>query len=117
MSWYLHVLKNYVQFNGRARRKEYWLFTLFNAIVSLIIYIIGRFAHASWLTDIYALAVFLPSLAVSVRRLHDIGRRGWWILLELIPLVGSIILIVFDCLDSQPGPNKYGENPKESEIV
>lgn len=113
MEWYLKVLKNYVGFEGRARRTEYWMFILFNFIASLILGFIGGFIGLdSILAYIYSLAVMLPSLAVAVRRLHDTGRSGWMILLSLIPLVGAIVLIVFMCQDSQPGDNKYGSNPK-----
>ena len=102
----------YVTFSGRARRSEYWWWFLFAVIVYIVSGAID--AAAGTYPIIYAiciLAIFLPTLAVTVRRLHDTGRSGWWILLGLIPLVGSIILIVFYCQDSQ-GPNKYGENPK-----
>jgi uncharacterized membrane protein YhaH (DUF805 family) len=107
------VLKNYVGFQGRARRKEYWMFVLFSAIISIVLSIIDAIANlSSVLSGIYSLAVFLPSLAVSVRRLHDTGRSGWWILIGLIPLIGAIILLVFTCQDSQEKENKYGPNPK-----
>jgi uncharacterized membrane protein YhaH (DUF805 family) len=115
MSWYLKVLSQYAQFNGRARRKEYWFYALFNFIVSLLLTLIGRLIHLNWLDYLYGLLVFIPTLAVTVRRLHDTGRRGWWILIELIPIIGTIILLIFVCLDSQPGTNKYGPNPKESD--
>lgn len=114
MHWYTNVLKKYVAFEGRARRQEYWMFTLFNIIVSLVIalvdYLIGT---GSILGMIYSLAVLLPSLSVTARRLHDTGRSGWWILISFIPFIGAIILLVFLCQDSQ-GDNKYGANPKTS---
>ncbi|NOU99404.1 DUF805 domain-containing protein [Paenibacillus planticolens] len=114
MDWYLKVLKDYVGFSGRARRKEYWMFVLFNAIVAIILAILEyMLGLKSVLTGIYSLAVLLPSLAVSFRRLHDTGRSAWWILIGLIPVVGSIVLLVFDCLDSEPGDNQYGPNPKQ----
>lgn len=113
MEWYLKVLKNYVGFGGRARRKEYWMFTLFSFIITLILTIIESLVDLTdILTGLYALAVLLPSLAVSVRRLHDTGRSGWWLLIALLPLIGAIILLVFTCQDSQPHDNEYGENPK-----
>lgn len=115
MHWYTSVLKKYVAFTGRARRQEYWMFILFNIIVSLVIalvdYLIGT---ASVLGMIYSLAVLLPSLGVTVRRLHDTGRSGWWFLISFIPFVGAIILLVFLCQDSQ-GDNQYGANPKTSQ--
>ncbi len=124
MHWYLKVLRNYVNFSGRARRKEYWMFVLFNFIIAFGLGFISGFLGAilgeagsvfSLLPALYNLAVFLPSLAVSVRRLHDTDRTGWWILINLIPLVGWIIFIVFMVLDSTPGSNTYGPNPKGSE--
>ncbi|MDD9271530.1 DUF805 domain-containing protein [Paenibacillus sp. GCM10023248] len=114
MDWYLKVLKNYVGFSGRARRKEYWMFVLFNLIISIGLAIIERILDIkSVLTGIYSLAVLLPSLAVTFRRLHDTGKSGWWILIGLIPFIGSIVLIVFNCMDSEPNENKYGPNPKQ----
>jgi uncharacterized membrane protein YhaH (DUF805 family) len=113
MEWYLKVLKNYVGFSGRARRKEYWMFYLFNAIAMIILAIIDNIIGTySLLYGLYSLAVLLPSLAVAFRRLHDIGRSGAWILIGLIPLIGAIILLVFACTDSQPDDNQYGPNPK-----
>ena len=115
MNWYLSVVKNYVGFHGRARRKEYWMFVLFNIIFALILSIVeNALGIPSVLTTIYSLALLLPSLAVSVRRLHDTGRSGWWLLISLIPLVGTIILIVFMCLESQESENQHGPNPLHS---
>ncbi|GGA04993.1 DUF805 domain-containing protein [Paenibacillus marchantiophytorum] len=114
MGWYLKVFKDYVGFSGRARRKEYWMFLLFNAIASTILVILDTIIGLnSVLPLLYSLAVLLPSLAVSFRRLHDTGRSAWWVLISLIPFVGSIILIVFNCQDSEPNTNKYGPNPKQ----
>jgi uncharacterized membrane protein YhaH (DUF805 family) len=113
MEWYIKVLKNYVGFQGRARRKEYWMFILFSFIVSVILAILESIIGAKdVLTGLYSLAVLLPSLAVGVRRLHDTGRSGWWLLLCLIPIIGSIIVLVFTCQDSEPTANQYGPNPK-----
>ena len=112
MEWYLKVLKNYVGFQGRARRKEYWMFTLFSIIVSVILSIVENIIGlTSVLTTLYSLAVLLPSLAVAVRRLHDTGRSGWWLLIALIPFIGAIVLLVFVCEDSKEN-NRYGSNPK-----
>ncbi len=113
MSWYLGVLKKYAQFSGRARRKEYWFFALFNFIVAIILGLIAVAIHTRVLSYLYSLAVLIPSLAVAIRRLHDTGRNGWWILIGLIPFVGDIILLVLFCFDSEPGENKYGSNPKK----
>ena len=120
MKYFLYCLQHYADFTGRARRAEYWYFVLFNFIVSILIGLsLGVIAGLLnvpalvYLVHLWSLAVFIPSLAVSVRRLHDIGRSGWWLLLSLIPLVGAIILIIWYCTDSQPGANQYGSNPKE----
>lgn len=115
MHWYLDVIKNYVGFSGRATRTEYWMFVLVNFIVSLIAMLID-YVLGSWriIYYLYTLAIFLPSLAVLVRRLHDIGRTGWWMLIVLVPLLGWIVLIIYACTDSQDRENAYGPNPKES---
>lgn len=113
MNWYLDVLKKYAEFSGRARRKEYWMFFLFYFLIAIAIGIIEAIIHTGGvLGAIYALAMLIPGLAVTVRRLHDTGRSGWWILIGLIPVIGTIVLLVFMVLDSQPGDNEYGPNPK-----
>ncbi len=120
MNYYTDVLKQYAVFSGRTRRKEFWMFTLFNFIIAIVLF--GLAAATSRggqpggifmiLYYLYALAVLLPSLGVAVRRLHDTGRSGWWLLIGLVPFVGGIIVLIFYCLDSQPGENKWGPNPK-----
>ena len=113
MNWYLAVLKKYAVFSGRACRAEYWMFALFNAIIMLALTFIEMlFRGPGALANLYSLAVLLPSIAVGVRRLHDINRSGWWLLISLIPLVGLIVVIVFSVQDSYPGENAYGPNPK-----
>lgn len=122
MEWYLNCIKqNYTNFSGRARRKEYWMFTLINLLIviafEIVIAILGSMSDVLALVGaivylVYALGVFLPSLAVAVRRLHDTDRSGWWLLIALVPLVGSIVLLCFLCFDSTPGDNQYGANPK-----
>jgi len=113
MNWYLDVLKKYAVFSGRARRKEYWMFVLFNLIITLVLALIERLVSGPGiLANLYSLAMLIPGLAVAVRRLHDTNRSGWWILIGLVPIVGVIILIVFQAEDSQPGDNQYGPNPK-----
>lgn len=112
MNWYIEVLKKYVVFTGRARRKEYWFFVLFSFIITSVLSFIDMNLGIG-LASIYSLAVLLPSIAVLVRRLHDTGRSGWWALLMLIPLIGAIVLIVFTVQDSKPGKNQFGNNPKE----
>ena len=121
MNWYLEVLKKYAVFSGRARRKEYWFFVLFNIIISIVLAVIdgvtGSFspeAGMGLLGGIYTLAVLIPGIAVSVRRLHDTERSGWWLLIALVPLIGAIVLLVFMVQDSKPGQNQYGANPKEA---
>jgi uncharacterized membrane protein YhaH (DUF805 family) len=115
MNWYIGVLKKYAVFTGRARRTEYWMYTLFNIVILVVLGAIdGTFSgkgHVGVLYGIYALATLVPSLAVGVRRLHDTTRSGWWLLISLVPLVGGIILIVFLAQDSHPD-NQYGPNPK-----
>ena len=121
MNWYLKVLKDYAVFSGRARRKEYWMFTLFNIIFYITAMILDNILGTA-IEDVgwyglfyilYALAVLIPSLAVLVRRLHDVGKSGWMILVSLIPLIGAIWLLVLMVTDSHPGENQYGPNPKE----
>ncbi|MEU8759018.1 DUF805 domain-containing protein [Streptomyces sp. NPDC048659] len=113
MNWYLDVLKKYAVFTGRARRQEFWMYVLFNIIAAIIVAILDSVLGTSPLLYVlYALGVLLPSLGVAVRRLHDTGRSGWWILIELIPLVGGIILIVFLALEGDAHDNAYGPNPK-----
>lgn len=113
MQWYVKVLKNYVGFQGRARRTEYWMFTLMNLIIGFVFAILGEVSDIfTTLSGFYALAILLPTLAVGARRLHDTGKSGWWQLLHLIPVIGGIVLIVFFCLNGQEGDNKYGPNPK-----
>ena len=114
MNYYIDVLKKYVDFNGRARRKEYWMFVLFNFIVYLILTVIGLILRVPFISTIYSLAVFLPGLAVTIRRLHDIGKSGVWFLIGFIPIVGPIWLIVLTCMDSTAGDNEFGPNPKEA---
>lgn len=114
MDWYLAVLKKYAEFSGRARRKEYWMFTLVNAIVMMVLMGLGMVTKAfSVLYLVYCLGVLIPSIAVSFRRLHDTGRSAWWLLIALVPIVGAIVLLVFVCQDSAPGTNQFGANPKE----
>ena len=119
MNWYLEVLKKYAVFNGRARRKEYWMFVLVNFIIALVLALIGsgiqiatKSALGTIISPLYNLAVLIPAIAVSVRRLHDTNRSGWWVFIALVPLIGAIVLIVFLVQDSQADENQYGPNPK-----
>ena len=112
LSWYFTVLKKYATFTGRATRSEYWYFILFNMIIGIILMILDKiFGTTGLLNGIYSLAVLIPTLAVGARRLHDIGKSGWWQLLNLIPLIGPIVLFVWFVTDSKED-NKYGPNPK-----
>ena len=131
MNWYVKVLKQYVDFNGRARRREYWMFALFNAIVLVVLTVLDSLigtgnitgssgsaglafsANLGLLSGLYALATILPGLAVAVRRLHDTDRSGWWVLIGLVPFVGGIVLLVFFVLEGTRGPNRYGADPKQ----
>jgi uncharacterized membrane protein YhaH (DUF805 family) len=120
MNYYLEVLKKYAVFSGRARRKEYWMFLLLNLIITFVLILIDSLmgtlspqAGLGVLSGLYSLAVLLPSIAVTVRRLHDTGRSGGGILIGLIPIIGGIVLLIFMVLDSEPGANQYGPNPKD----
>lgn len=119
MNWYLGVLRKYAQFSGRARRKEYWYFILFNNIIMFGFPILASTINddvlkvVAVIDAVYCLAVFIPSIAVTVRRLHDSNNSGWWTLLILIPYIGGLILIIFCVLPSYSGTNKYGDNPIE----
>jgi len=150
MNYYLTVLKKYAVFSGRARRKEYWMFTLFSIIFSictsitdLLLYRFFDIAYPTrtqgYVSIAYSLIVFLPTLAVSVRRMHDIGKSGWFFVgvifsflfffiagmtsmtmltfpFLIIALGGLIWILVLLCRDGEPHENKYGPNPKKSEI-
>ena len=119
MNWFITALKKYATFEGRSQRSEYWYFILFYVLIYVVLAVFdgisGSFsgkAGIGLLTGIFSLAMLLPSLAVTVRRLHDTGRSGWWILIGFIPLIGGIILLVFLVQDSEAAANGYGENPK-----
>ena len=123
MEWYLKVMReNYAKFNGRARRKEYWMFTLFHTLLviacafTLALLVATGPYSLTLLVAIMFIAVILahvvPSLAISVRRLHDLGQSGWFLLLALIPYIGSLIIFVFSVIEGNKGTNKYGPDPK-----
>ena len=119
MNWYLKVVKNYTGFEGRARRKEYWMFFLVNLVITAALVFIdaqtGLFSQGTGyglFSGIYTLGVLLPCIAVSMRRLHDTGRSGWWLLISFIPLIGIVVLVIFMILDSHADDNQYGPNPK-----
>jgi len=114
MYWYLLALKKYAQFEGRSRRSEFWFFALFNLIIGLILGVIDTLLGLFGILSIlYGLAVLIPGLAVGVRRLHDIGQSGWLMLIGLVPFLGALVLLILFVMDSKPGENQYGENPKD----
>jgi len=121
MSWFLQAIRHkYATFEGRAGRKEYWFFVLYYCIAYFALMVVdealgtmNEAAGVGLLSALFALATLLPAAAVTVRRLHDTDRSGWWILIGLVPLVGDLVLIVFAAQDSRPGANPYGPNPKE----
>lgn len=140
MNWYIKVLRNYAVFEGRARRKEYWFFVLFNAIALTILGIIdsmlwggvteslifsfnGDHTNFSWrsrftddweiLSNIYALGVLIPSIAVGIRRLHDTNHSGWWLLFVFVPIAGWLVLFIFMVTAGDTGKNRFGPDPKK----
>ncbi|MFT3793207.1 DUF805 domain-containing protein [Flavobacterium sp.] len=119
MNWYLKVLKQFADFNGRARRKEYWMFVLFYCIFMVVATMIDGGLGINigpspygYITVAYLLAMIVPSIAVAVRRLHDVGKSGWFILVCLIPVIGSIWLLVLLAKEGDAVDNQYGPNPK-----
>ena len=124
MSLFVEALKKYAVFSGRSRRKEYWYFVLFVVIISIALSLIDsligaydRSSGAGLLSTIFSLAILIPSIAVSVRGLHDIDRTGWWVLISLVPLIEWIVLLVFRVQDGTPGTNRFGPNPKSARVV
>ncbi len=124
MKWYLKVLSQYADFRGRARRSEFWYFTLFNLIFGIIAMSLDNLLDFSlyplpygYIYLLYALVTLIPGLAVGVRRLHDVGKSGWMYLIVLIPLVGAIWLLVLFFTESQVIENKWGPNPRQEGLV
>lgn len=118
IDWWKKVfIENYANFEGRARRSEYWYFVLFNFIITLSAYIVSILliffgGFILWFfIPIFSLATLIPSLAVQVRRLHDVNKSGWWLLIALIPF-GAIVLLIFYCTEGDRGSNQYGSDPK-----
>ena len=119
INWVMSALKKYAVFSGRSQRSEYWFYILIYMILYIVLSVIdavlglySNHAQIGLLSGLLALVLFIPSIAVAARRLHDTGRTGWWQLIAFIPLIGIIVLIVFLASDSEPGTNKYGPNPK-----
>jgi uncharacterized membrane protein YhaH (DUF805 family) len=105
MNYYFKVLKNYADFKGRARRSEYWYFVLFNALMTIVLEYIGILLETELLGTMYSFAVIIPSLAVGVRRMHDVGKSGWFL---LIPIYNFILAVT----EGEKGENQYGADPK-----
>jgi uncharacterized membrane protein YhaH (DUF805 family) len=118
MEWYIGVLKKYAVFDGRARRKEYWMFFLFNIIVSIVLGIIdGVLGTVALFSGVYALGILCPAIGVTIRRLHDTGKSGWWIFIGLVPVIGGLWLLYLMVIDGTPGDNQYGPSPKAGEAA
>lgn len=138
MKWYIHCIKNYANFKGRARRKEFWMFILFNIIFGIAISILDRILGTVYTIDysemyrniegfnnmnftysfgylylLYNLIIILPALAVAIRRLHDVGKSGWWYFISFIPFIGFIWFIVLMCTAGNTYENEYGPDPKD----
>lgn len=105
MNYYLKTLKNYATFSGRARRSEYWFFFLFNAIISVLLNIVGTFLDLPILGSIYSLGILIPSIAVGIRRMHDVNKSGWFLLIPIYNLVLA-------CTNGTQGENSFGSDPK-----
>lgn len=117
MNWYIKCWKLFADFEGRARRSEFWWFVLLNFPIVIIVAILDQlFGTGHALTYLFIFLNLIPAMAVSIRRLHDVGRAWYWILATLVPIVGSIYLIYLFFLDSKPGPNRWGQNPKEEQV-
>ena len=119
MNWYLEALRKYSDFTGRARRREYWFFVLFNTLIQIAAVVLDGIAGTfrvelgvGLLSGIYSLAVLVPSFAVLARRLHDTDRSGWWILIGIVPLLGALVLMIFALFEGDPGENRFGPSPK-----
>ncbi|MCC8180154.1 MAG: DUF805 domain-containing protein [Planctomycetes bacterium] len=122
--WYMRAWRRWKDFSGRARRKEYWTFVIINTVFTFLLqtgvqyftdetgYTFGIGHVLNIIAWLFSLFILIPGLAVSYRRMHDRGKSGWWLLLYIIPLIGWLILVIMFVQDSQPGPNRYGPNPK-----
>lgn len=115
-NWKFVIFQNYTNFSGRAGRREYWLFVLANVLVAIVLGLIDTLIGKNILGALYSLAVILPGIAVSVRRLHDLGKSGWYILLGLIPIIGALYLIYLFIQEGQKEANEYGEEPKAVQV-
>lgn len=111
MEYFIGAFKQYADFSGRTRRKEYWMFILIYVVIYISLTVIDVLLSTFWLNTIYSLICVIPSFSIAARRLHDTGRTGWWQLILFIPLVGLVVMLVFLCQDSQDD-NEYGVSPK-----
>jgi uncharacterized membrane protein YhaH (DUF805 family) len=114
IGYWIEAFRKFATFSGRARRAEYWSFTLMNIIIAIVLFALGGLGDSSMGTILYGcytLATIIPGIAVAVRRLHDSGRSGWYFLLAIIPII-NLLLLYYMLVDSQPGSNEYGPNPK-----
>lgn len=119
MIWYATVLRKYFDFEGRARRTELWMFVLISFVISSLLSILTLglgFLERDVILKLYSIAVFIPCLAVTVRRLHDTGKSGFYLFYNLLPVVGQIIILIFLCTEGTPHKNKYGDDPKQHEF-
>ena len=118
MKWYLHALRKYAVFKGRARRREYWIFELMNSAIAAALFVLavklGKEGHPYFLSlpYLFIVATAIPSLSSLIRRLHDTNRSGWWCLISMVPAVGPLIFFAITVTDSDPGENRFGPNPK-----
>lgn len=114
MHWYLRAIKQYLTFRGRASRQEYWMFALYNVVISIVLYVIGhKLGGGDKPLGVYGLLILLPAFSLSVRRMHDINRSGWYILLGLIPIVGPLTLLYFKCRAGDIDENNFGAPPQQ----
>ncbi len=117
MDYVKAVFSKYAEFAGRARRSEYWYFALFNFLVAVGLSLLGLVSDLFSIPYyLYSLAAFIPGLAVAVRRMHDIGKSGWWLLIAFIPLIGAIVLLVWMATEGNAGVNQYGDDPKNPSV-
>lgn len=125
MEYFLQALRKYADFTGRARRKEYWMFVLFQVLAFMVAIVVdtlfatvtGAEFGAGYITGLLWLALIVPGIAVSVRRMHDLDKSGWFLLVSFIPLIGGIWLLVLTCTEGTSGPNQYGPDPKGSALA
>lgn len=115
-NYFIEVLKKFKDFKGRASRSEYWSFTLIGLAIQIVLMFIGKLIDFPYLSSIFSVFIILPNIAVSVRRLHDVGKSGWMLLINLIPIIGFIWLLVLMLRKSDAGDNKYGPNPNNHSV-